>query len=267
MSIKLANKGIGQIFFVNSSGVKKEIIAASYGSTFVYTKKFDKTFYTNSTFTVPAGVKQIYVDCVGAQGYNSPTGGLGGRVICLLTTTPGQTLYIVVGTMPTTRSTPIYNASDIRTNSSDLYSRLIVAGGGGSNGVNTGQEGGDVYVGGAGGGTTGGNGSTGAGAIGYGGTQSSGGSSSTAAVDFGLGGAGNSEGNAGAGGAGWFGGGGGTLIYYSGKHGGYYRGASGGGGSSYTHPTLCSQVPGIGIHSQGVRSGNGYIKIANYNFF
>lgn len=42
------------------------------------------------------------------------TGGLGGRVQCDLTVTPKQTLYIMVGDIPTSGITASYNASDIR---------------------------------------------------------------------------------------------------------------------------------------------------------
>ena len=261
------NKGTSVVKSVYAGSISvKEVYK---GSTLVYQdiEKFEPfTLYTSTSWVVPRGIYKIKVTCVGARGFEATYGGKGGVVQCNLSTTPGQTLYVVVGTVPTTRNTPVYNASDIRTNSSDLWSRLIVAGGGGSCGANTGQEGGAVFYGGTGGTLTGGNGSTGAGAIGYGGVTSysdtaswgHGGSSSTAAGTFGLGGASNSADNAGAGGAGWYGGGGGTLIYYGGKHGGYYRGASGGGGSSYTHPTLCTNAS----HNPFVNSGNGYVTIS-----
>ena len=74
---------------------------------------------------------------------------------------------------------------------------------------------------------------------------------------FGIGGAGNVcgyEGTTGAGGAGWYGGGSGAGDWN--KNGGYTAG--GGGGSSYTNPTLCSEIK----HTQGFNTtGNGYVII------
>ena len=251
MSIKLANKEIGQIFFVNSSGVKKEIIAASYGSTFVYTKKFDRTFDEYSTFTVPAGVKKIYVDCVGAQGNG---GANGGQVLCLLNVTPGETLWLFVG-----KSANLYNASHISKGSDTFEGRVVVAGGGGHG-----------SLAGVGGGLTGGQGSTtGYNSGGGGGTQSAGGVGSYQTGGTYRGGGPGQDGTLGYGGTGWttggagyYGGGGGSLFDIE-KIGMCYGGS--GGGSSYTHPSLCDK--NYVIHNPGVRSGNGYIRIANFNFF
>lgn len=251
MSIKLANKGIGQIFFVNSSGVKKEIIAASCGSTFVYTKKFDKTFYEYSTFTVPVGVKKIYVDCVGAQGNG---GANGGQVLCPLNVTPGETLWLFVG-----NSTMLYNASHISKGSDTLEGRVVVAGGGGHG-----------SLAGVGGGLTGGQGSTTGYVVGGGGgTQSAGGAGGYLGSGTPRGGHNGTAGTLGNGGTGWTTGGGG---YYGGGGGSDWdiekigvRYGGSGGGSSYTHPSLCDKD--YVIHNPGVRSGNGYIRIANFKFF
>lgn len=229
---------------------------------------FDPVTFTNSgNWVVPPGIKQIRVDCVGTQGFStsaSVQGGLGGRVQCLLNVTPGQVLYIVVG-VANTSYVATYNASDIRTSSSDLNSRLVVAGGGGSAGI-SGARG--TSYGGAGGGLTGGNGgifTAGDPMFGYGGTQTAGGAISTGGTSpyssygspgtFGMGGNGapDNAGHGGPGGAGWYGGGGGGVYDYVGGF-----GAGGGGGSSYTHPTLCSEV----VHTQGYRAGNGYVTIS-----
>lgn len=141
-----------------------------------------QTFYYTGelqTYTVPNGVTNVQVDCVGAKGYTaSLAAGLGGRVKANLTVTPGQELKVWVGQAHSQIATPEYNASDIRTSSAGvtseegLLSRLIVAGGGGD-GSQTNWGGGE-------------------------------------------------------------------------------------GGSSYTHPTLCSNVS----HVQGFQSGNGYVKIS-----
>ena len=239
----------------------------------IATRRYFKslTFTSNSSFVVPQGTKQIWVDCVGAQGYtySSGIGGNGGRVQCLLKTTPGQTLYIVVGQALTSLA-PAYNASDIRTANGDLSSRLVVAGGGGSG----------SYVswtyttfanGGAGGGTVGANGGVGSNSY-YtasgGGTQSSGGTAGYAASAYGYqnygvaGGFGNGgsggTGTAGSGGAGWYGGGGGAASAFASQDGNWRTAVGGAGGSSYTHPSLCTGI----VHTQGYRNGNGYISLS-----
>lgn len=94
-------------------------------------------------------------------------------------------------------------ATDIRVNDDSLYSRVIVAGGGGADGP------GDI-AGGAAGGATGSTGSRRCGSPGTGGTQTSGGSQGG---EFGIGGASQDRngGHSGPGGGGWYGGGGGTV--------------------------------------------------------
>lgn len=92
--------------------------------------KFDPvTFTSNGTWIVPRGIKQIAVDCVAAQGWNVYDGhGLGGRVQCILNVTPKEILHITVGIARTSAAQSVYNASDIRTVSDDMNTRLIVAG-------------------------------------------------------------------------------------------------------------------------------------------
>ncbi len=122
---------------------------------------------TPQTFTVPAGVTQLQIDCWGAQGGNNPSsppsngnydswGGLGGYAKGSLPVTPGQILNVYVGGQPTTDNTPqAYHAagwngggqgwsvitggggqggggaSDVRQGGTTLAQRVIVAGGGG----------------------------------------------------------------------------------------------------------------------------------------
>lgn len=240
------------------------------GSEKVYMLQRQLTYNASSsfqTYTVPSYVSKIRVDCVASKGLTSGNnGGNGGRVQCELAVTAGQTLYIMVGAVPTSQ-TPVYNASDIRTNNAgitdttSLQSRLVVAGGGG-NSANSGLNG--PGAGGQGGGLTGGNGGSGHVCTGAGGgTQTAGGSrGGTSAAyphygsggSFGLGGLAAGSGSyGGTGGAGWYGGGGGSgggAVYSN-------VGSGGGGGSSYTHPNLCSNV----THTQGYRDGAGYITI------
>lgn len=234
-------------------------IGAVYkGSDKVYIFKKSTAWQAGATlqeYKVSPWCTKIRVDVVGSKGWN---GGNGGRVQCDLTVTPNQVIYISVGNIPSNRYSPTYNAADIRTNNSgltdttSLQSRLVVAGGGGSTGNQSGS-------GGAGGGLAGGNGYGGDGKSAYGGTQTSGGSGGAAgaaggngyAGQFGLGG-GTGSTDAGAGGAGWYGGGGGG-------HSAYYQvwGGNGGGGSSYTDANLCGNV----VHTQGYQNGAGYITI------
>ena len=217
------------------------------------------------TWQVPTGIKQIHVDVVASQGGNS--GGKGGRVQCDLTVTPKQTLYIMVGTVPSDYTVASYNAADIRSGGTAYANRVVVAGGGGSTS-------GKSKAGGTGGGTSGGNGTAGYGATSYGsgGTQSTGGAGGDGTAvsnghnqsgkegTFGLGGAAvgcSYEGYSGAGGAGWYGGGSGAADWN--KNGAYAAG--GGGGSSYASSELCSNV----VHTQGYRAGEGYITISMGN--
>lgn len=212
------------------------------------------------TWKVPAGIKQIHVDCVASQGGNS--GGFGGRVQCDLAVTPGATLQIMVGIVPTNANSASYNASDIRIGGTEYANRVVVAGGGGS----ASSKG---VAGGAGGGLTGGKGGTGnsenTAGPGGGGSQSAGGiggsggsgvkypgSSGTLGLG-GKGGVGNAK--AGAGGAGYYGGGGGSANNSMMSRTFAY---GGGGGSSYISPQLCTNV----IHTQGFQTGAGYITIS-----
>lgn len=235
------------------------------------------------TFTVPSGIYSLDIDAYGGRGGRtySKSPGLGGRVQASLSVTPGQVLQIYVGGRgqgyqdPTTRApysggwngggSSAYwrvaaggGATDIRIGGNTLNDRILVAGAGGGVGDNG-------YCGNPGaphgGGLTaavGGycNGGPGAGTRGGAGTQSAGGSRGCWWNGSGCGGwggfgqggnAGSSSGTAGgAGGAGWYGGGGGTNR------------ADGGGGSSYTNPSLCSNV----IHTQGVRNDHGLLIIS-----
>lgn len=220
-----------------------------------YYKNHTQTFNASGsfqTFNVPSGVTSLSVDCVASRGASSSksSGGNGGRVQCVLPVASGTTLYMMVGTIPSSATTASYNASDIRTNNAgvtnntSLNSRLIVAGGGGSADSKSSYSG---YNGGAGGGLTGGNGSAqSSDGIGHGGSQTAGGAAgrNASSGSFGIGGNGS-----GSGGAGWYGGGGGSsvLLYYGG----------GGGGSSYTDSS-CTEV----THTQGYNNGAGYITIS-----
>lgn len=219
-----------------------------------------KTVSITSSYnwTVPTGVKHIHVDAAGGHGFGSRPGG---RVQCDIDTTPGEVLYITIGSARnSTYQETTYNATHIAKGSNTMANRILVAGGGGNSGTSS--------AGGVGGGTTGGAG-TGASftTAGQGGTQSAGGAAGAynwgttgagaAGVvgSFGYGGGGAAYGGVGgAGGDGYFGGGGGGAC--STKSYGAY-GSGGGGGSSYTHPTYCHNV----IHTQGYRTGAGYVTI------
>lgn len=250
------------------------------GSTLVYRLGFDPvTFTENGTWTVPAGIKQIRVDCVAAQGLTfvqgTAEGGLGGRVQCVLSVTSGQLLYIKVGKQYTTY-TDNRNDSIVYINNDELQA-LIHAGGGGSAANPTWLRY-KVAKGGAGGGLTGGVGTADAptsNILAQGGSQSAGGDGSyfnypnIKGIDGRSTGKGKRlyGGNAvpdsrqyrcGCGGAGYYGGGGGLDAYHLEKHELETWAMGGGGGSSYTHPTLCSNV----VHTQGFRAGSGYITIS-----
>ena len=252
-----------------------------------------KTFnYTGAvqTYTIPNGCTKLIVDCVGAAGGDIDWseyglyyyGGKGGRVQCNLAVTPGQVLYIYVGECrnmggDSTRTfggggsagagygTAGGGASDIRIGGTALTDRKVVAGGGGGVVNNKGP--------GAGGGLTGGD-STSSDAQGTyfktakGGTQSAGGKGQLTGTcwsrdgSLGQGGDGgydtcSSTQGGGAGGGGGYYGGGGCAAGVQDRRG------DGAGGSSYTDPTLCTNV----VHTQGYSqaTGNGYVKITTSN--
>lgn len=218
---------------------------------------------TVQTVTLPKGTYKL--ECWGAQGgYSSSNsgievgmGGKGGYSTGTLTLTQKTTIYIYVGgsgNSVTSASNSIYpggfngggyrynykgggGATDIRIGSASLYARVIVAGGGGSDGSSG-------YSGGYAGGVSGARGNFGCGSYGYGGSQTASysslsainsqgttNSSSNCAAGFGFGGFGcyYASGYGGAGGGGWYGGQG-TYPDGSGDDDG-----GGGGGSGYVY--------------------------------
>ncbi|MCR4581915.1 MAG: InlB B-repeat-containing protein [Bacilli bacterium] len=182
---------------------------------------------------------QYKLEVWGAQGgYRSSSGygGKGGYSAGTVTLTD-ENLYIYVGSSGNnggwngggTRAIGHGGggATDIRLTNS-LYSRIIVAGGGGSDGASN-------RVGGYGGGTTGGQGGSGCGSGSDPGTQTAGGN---LRGTFGQGGSGNqwSNGYGGAGGGGWYGGGGVDPDYSVDDD------KAGGGGSGFVY-TATATIP------------------------
>ena len=229
--------------------------------------------YTGSmqSWIVPDGVTSIILDAYGAQGSNPTFGGWGGRARGSLAVTPGQELFLYVGGSGWTGgwngggNTLDGNgrrgggASDVRIGGTALSNRIIVAGGGGTEGRSTvggcnGTEQG--LSGGSGGAAIGGTGGSGNNGVtgGSGGTQNSGGTPGTGTLGSGT------PGSLGQGGNGFstdLGGGGGG--YYGGAGGGSSSGCNrggGGGGSNYLGgvASLSSEA--------GVNQGSGRIIIA-----
>lgn len=216
--------------------------------------------YTGKAQSVTLEPGKYVLECWGAQGgyrSNSSYGGKGGYSTGTLTLTQKTTIYIYVGgsgNSVTSASNSIYpggfngggyrynykgggGATDIRIGSASLYARVIVAGGGGSDGSPN-------YSGGYAGGVSGARGNFGCGSYGYGGSQTASysslsainsqgttNSSSNCAAGFGFGGFGcyYASGYGGAGGGGWYGGQG-TYPDGSGDDDG-----GGGGGSGYVY--------------------------------
>ena len=216
--------------------------------------------YTGKAQSVTLEPGKYVLECWGAQGgyrSNSSYGGKGGYSTGTLTLTQKTTIYIYVGgsgNSVTSASNSIYpggfngggyrynykgggGATDIRIGSASLYARVIVAGGGGSDGSPS-------YSGGYAGGVSGTRGNFGCGSYGYGGSQTASysslsainsqgttNSSSNCAAGFGFGGFGcyYASGYGGAGGGGWYGGQG-TYPDGSGDDDG-----GGGGGSGYVY--------------------------------
>ena len=219
------------------------------------------------------------LECWGAQGGGSKgstsAGGKGGYSVGVLVLTDSTTLYCYVGGQGKTGSQFVsggfngggngsYNgggsgggASDIRLKSDNLYSRVIVAGGGGGDGyLNT------PVNGGYGGGTTGGNGDGYSTSYNYGangGESNKGGSGNGYSTNLGKDGTFGTGGNAtsasskynrsGGGGAGWYGGG---AAGYRGSSSVYPRYVGGGGGGSgyvYTSTTASNYPSGCLLNS------------------
>lgn len=247
------------------------------------------------TWTVPAGITTITIECWGAQGQGG-NGGLGGYAKGDLSVTPGQTINIYVGgqngfnggglgyaAVPKNGG----DASDVRLTGTALTDRVIVAGGGGAGGP---ADVGNYQGGHGGGGNSGPNYAGGGAGQGYGGAGgiggATGGTGNTSCHAGGAGGGGFTSGGDGScntcytstcGQDGSFGLGGNgdtweTGICYStyggtaGGGGGYYGGGgtsvgncgtgAGGGGSSWTGTLTNTSFMG------GVKSGNGEIKIS-----
>ena len=239
------------------------------------------------TYTVGAGVTALNVDLAGAQGGNGSwsngTGGKGGRIQATIAVTPGQILYVYIGQQPPSSGCGTGGlaglssgggedagtgssvagqcggaggggATDIRTSSGVLTTRLLVGAGGGGSGYDCGELGGD------GGGVNGSNGNTcgtySAGNSGGGATGTTGGVAGSGGVAGGLGFGGNASNSF------WGGGGGGG--YYGG--GGAYAGSGGGGNSYPATGATCTTGPATGIatgitNTGGYQSGNGYCYI------
>ena len=215
--------------------------------------------YTGAAQTVVLPPGRYRLECWGAQGgYRSNTayGGKGGYSVGELTLNEETTLYVQVGGSGNTGKTSggyngggkrsTYNggggATDIRVGQDDLYARVIVAGGGGSDGAAN-------KAGMHGGGETGGSNTANYGTGGGGGTQTAGGTGgSNNAGTFGVGGEGlsRSSGYGGAGGGGWYGGGG----AYPDSSGDDDRGGGGGSGFVWTAATAGNAPAGYLLGSK-----------------
>lgn len=214
--------------------------------------------------TLPKG--KFKFECWGAMGgYRSSVAyaGRGGYSVGTLTLTANTNIFIYVGGQGGNQSSSSgtstlvaggFNgggsrygykggggASDIRIGTDSLYARVIVAGGGGSDGA-TAKTG--MY----GGGESGGSSTQSYGSGGGGGTQTAGGTGGSGnAGTFGTGGTGlyRSSGYAGAGGGGWYGGGG----SYPDGSGDDDRGGGGGSGYVYTSATASNYPSGCLLNS------------------
>lgn len=244
--------------------------------------------YTGAVQEVTLNPGKYILECWGAQGgyrTDSSKGGKGGYSVGTIDLQASTKLFVYVGGQATTTSGGFngggsrssYNGggggSDIRIGQDSLYARVIVAGGGGSDGSTS-------NAGAAGGGETGGTASSGYGSGGGGGTQTAGGTGGSGnAGAFGTGGQGlyRKSGYGGAGGGGWYGGGGvypdssgdddkggggGSGFVWQGSNApsGYLLGSEYyltdaqtiAGSSSFTSPTGTSETG---------HAGNGYVRI------
>gem|GEM_PF-1259311 len=232
---------------------------------------------SGQSWVVPAGITSVTIDAAGASGGGG--GGYGGRAQGTISVTPGETLYISVGSQ-NGGMTWISNQSGF-----SQGTVFLTAGGGGAVGgsVSGGCSSGAGGAGGAGGGTTGGTGGYGNN-NGYGQASGGGGGTSGGSGGGGAGGQGwnNDNGGGGSPGSSWSGGAGGGGCgcgggtggvggngFYGGGGGGggscgsmsyqFGGGGGGGGGSSYVSPSLTSTSI-----TSGYESGNGYLTISNW---
>lgn len=241
---------------------------------------------TYKTITLPKGTYKF--ECWGAQG-GCDWGGKGGYSKGVLSINTNTLVYLYSGQSGSSGNPASatfngggasgtysgYNqgsgggASDIRINSTSLYARIIVAGGGGGAGSNHGSGGKDY--GGEGGGSDGikGHSNTSTSTTTYSTTQAT----QTSGYSFGTGGAAASGTTGGGGGGGWYGGGG-TQ----------WEGGSGGSGYVYTsstasyYPSGCllnssmyltetvntagnASIPSTSGSTETGHSGNGYVRI------
>jgi hypothetical protein len=279
----------------SNGGTLTKVISGTWeaGQTYNYGLSFIREYnYTGNVQSFIAPVTGTYkLEVWGAQGggpsSSSINGGKGAYVTGCISLAKGSVLYLYVGQQPSAGTggwngggsnlTAPYGgggATDISLSNGSwnddthLYSRIIVAGGGGGYGSVASTN---VYQGGVGGAWNGGNGE--GDDPGYGATINEAGANASGSCNtnmvnagFGYGGS-NSwyDEGLGAGGGGWYGGG---------SAGGLDNNGSGGGGSSYvwtsslaTYYPPSSYKPSTSyylsdVSSQaGVRSGDGYARI------
>ena len=281
--VKAAGTYYVHVLVTDNSGNKNEIVSSS-----VVVDSVLNYAYTGSSQNVELLPGKYKLEVWGAQG---------GYSVGTITLTANTKLYAYVGGSGNTGGTSggfngggkrdNYNGggggTDFRIGTDSLYARVIVAGGGGSDGA-TNKTG--LY----GGGTSGGSASQNYGNGGQGGTATSGGSGyssgSSTPGSFGKGGQGyyRSSGYGGAGGGGWYGGAG----SYPDGSGDDDRGGGGGSGYVYTsstasnYPSGCllnssyylsnasttagnASMPATSSGTETGHSGNGYARITNMN--
>ncbi len=283
------------VLVTDKVGNKNEIVSSS-----VVVDSVLNYAYTGSSQNVELLPGKYKLEVWGAQGgYRSSSsyGGRGGYSVGTIALTENTKFFIYVGGSGNTGGTSggfngggsraTYNGggggTDFRIGSDSLYARVIVAGGGGSDGA-TNKNG--LY----GGGTSGGSASQSYGSGGQGGTATSGGAGYSSGANtpgsFGKGGQGynRSSGYGGAGGGGWYGGAG----SYPDSSGDDDRGGGGGSGYVYTsstasnYPSGCllnssyylsnasttagnESMPATSSGTETGHSGNGYARITNMN--
>ena len=142
------------------SGVGLVLVAAAAlgfsASAFAESKTFEPGKGSEQEFNVPAGVTQLHVTAIGGAGQpgtaclpgGSGPGGAGAKVTATLPVSEGETVYIDFGEGASGGAQHCSllgpggdggGASDVRTVSGSLASRLVVAGGGGGGGDGSGE--------------------------------------------------------------------------------------------------------------------------------
>ena len=200
----LINNLTGNYVFSSSNISLSSFRGCKLGTTTTFDSSYESVFTASGTFTVPSGVTQVSVVCIGGGGgasgspgtslYSGAGGGGGGLAYGTFSVTPGESLTISTGPGGAGAS-DTNSGGDGASSSISRGAQTLLSAGGGGGGINGGPGNTSTGTGGA-------YGSYGGIAVGGGGNGGTGGSSNNDNGGGGGGGAGGYNGNGGSGGIG-----------------------------------------------------------------